>query len=60
VLRDEAVADRLAVVLHVEPHRPGEANGVYGGLDDLGEVVEGVVPAGRIRHVGVAEPWVVE
>jgi hypothetical protein len=57
--RDEAVADRSAVVLHVHPHRTGEADLVQQPVDDVGEVVEGVVPFGWVGHVGVAEPGVV-
>jgi hypothetical protein len=59
VAGDDAVADRAAVVLHVDAHRAGEADPLEQTLDDLGEMVEGVVPVGRIRHVAVAEPGVV-
>jgi len=41
------------------PHRAGEADLLEQTLDDLGEMVEGVVPVGRIRHVAVAEAGVV-
>jgi hypothetical protein len=60
VLLDQAVADRAAVVLHVKAHRTGETDRFHGRFDDLGQVVEGVVPGGRVGHVGVAEAWVVE
>ena len=56
---DEAVADRSAVVLHVDAHRAGEADLVQEPVDDLGEVVERVVPGRRVGHVGVAEARVV-
>ena len=56
---DEAVPDRAAVVLHVDAHRAGEADLVQEPVDDLGEVVEGVVPRGRVGHLGVAEARVV-
>ena len=44
MLGDDAVADRATVVLHVDPHRSGEADRGQGTLDYLGEMVKGVVP----------------
>jgi len=53
---DDAVADRPAVVLHVEPERV-EAGLFEQALDDLREPVECVLEV--LGHVGVAEAWIV-
>ena len=56
VTADDAVADRAAVVLVVEPERV-EARLDEQALDDLGEPVERVLEV--VGHVGVAEARVV-
>ena len=56
VTADDAVADRSAVVLQVEPERVKPVS-LEQALDDLGEPVERVVEA--VGHVGVAEARVV-
>ena len=53
---DDAIADRPAVVLVVEPERV-EARLLEQTLDDLREAVEAVLEV--LRHVGVAESRVV-
>jgi hypothetical protein len=53
---DDTVADRSAVVLHVEAERM-EARVLEHALHDLGEAVEGVLEV--VGHVGVAETRVV-
>ena len=57
---DDPVADRAPVVLHVDPHRPGEPDRGQGAFHDIGQMVEGVLPGDRIRHIGVPEARVVE
>ena len=54
---DDAIADRAAVVLVIEPEgvEPGE---LEHALDDLREPVKGVLEV--VRHIGVAEAGVVE
>ena len=53
---DDAIADRPAVVLHVEPEG-AEVRLLEHALDDLREPVEGVLVV--VGHVGVAEARIV-
>ena len=59
VVGDDPVADRPAVVLHVNAHRTGELDSDEEVVDNAGEVVERVRPCGGVWHVRIAEARVV-
>ena len=44
VRSDQPIADRAAVILDVDPHTPRETNTLQGCVDDIGEMVERVIP----------------
>ncbi len=56
---DQSIADRTTIVLHVDPHLPGEANALEGRVDHICEMTERVIPRCGVWHVGVSEARVV-
>ena len=60
VARDQPVADRSTIVLHVDPHAASKPDVHECAVDYVRQMVERVLPGVGTWHVGVPEAGIVE